>query len=69
MSNAKDREKHSVPSQLVLRITSFSAHVNGSPRQFMASRELRQGDPLSPFLFTMVATGLGVLLSKDKDIG
>eukprot|EP00268_Persea_americana_P063717 TRINITY_DN8295_c2_g2_i4.p1 TRINITY_DN8295_c2_g2~~TRINITY_DN8295_c2_g2_i4.p1 ORF type:complete len:102 (-),score=18.89 TRINITY_DN8295_c2_g2_i4:114-419(-) len=49
---------------------SFSVHVNGSPSQlFKASRGLRQGDPLSPFLFTIVAEAVGALFSKANSMG
>lgn len=48
----------------------FSVLVNGSPtRLFKASRVLRQCDPLSPFLFTIVTEALGALLSKAMDLG
>jgi hypothetical protein len=48
----------------------FSILLNGSPtRTFNASRGLRQGDPLSPFLYIILAEGLGRSLSQAKSEG
>jgi len=40
--------------------TQFSILVNGIPsRPFKPTRGIRQGDPLSPFFFVLMAEGLG----------
>ncbi|MCI50980.1 LINE-1 reverse transcriptase like, partial [Trifolium medium] len=48
--------------------SSMSVLVNGSPAEdFCVGKGLRQGDPLSSFLFLIVAEGLSGLMSKAVD--
>ncbi|XP_058766611.1 uncharacterized protein LOC131640218 [Vicia villosa] len=48
----------------------MSILVNASViKDFSMEKGLRQGDPLSPFLFVLVMEALTVLLKKSKDIG
>jgi hypothetical protein len=46
----------------------MSVLVNGSPTvDFNVRKGLRQGDPLSPFLFLLVVEGLSALMKKAVD--
>lgn len=46
----------------------FSIMINGSSKGFFSSsRGIRQGDPLSHFLFTLVADAFSALMAKVMD--
>ena len=49
---------------------SYSILVNGEPKgKITSSRGLRQGDPLSPYLFLFCAKGLNALLHNAATRG
>ncbi|KHN30789.1 LINE-1 reverse transcriptase like, partial [Glycine soja] len=51
-----------------LESASVSVLVNGSPSsEFVPQRGLRQGDPLSPLLFNIVAEGLNGLMTNAME--
>ncbi|KAJ9557691.1 hypothetical protein OSB04_012305 [Centaurea solstitialis] len=53
-----------------LKTSKISILVNGSPTdEFRMEKGLRQGDPLAPFLFLVVAEGLHVLVEEAKEKG
>ena len=52
-----------------ISIAKMFVLVNGSPtEEFNLERDLRQGDPLSPFFFNIAVQGLGCMLQRGCDL-
>lgn len=46
----------------------FSVLINGNPQGFFEQEKgIRQGDPLSPFLFIIMAEVLGRIIHKQRE--
>ena len=53
-----------------IQSTSFAVLINGSPSGFFRpTRGIRQGCPLSPFIFSLVADALSRLILKARREG
>ena len=49
---------------------SYSVKINGKPKgHIVPSRGIKQGNPLSPYLFLLCAEGLSTLLKKEVENG
>ena len=55
---------------LCVSTVTYSFKLNGDPVGYVQpGRGIRQGDPLSPYLFVICAEGLSALLSKAETEG
>jgi len=51
-------------------LTAFSILINGvSTGHIIPSRGIRQGDPMSPYLFLFCSEGLSDVLRRANEIG
>ncbi|KAL9673455.1 hypothetical protein QQ045_029713 [Rhodiola kirilowii] len=71
LENLKFPRKFIAWMVMCVRSTSYSIMINGEMIDFFeGKRGLRQGDPLSPFLFTIAMEGLFRMLQRlNKDVG
>ena len=51
-----------------IHTASYSVLINGEPQGFFKpTRGIKQGDPLSPYLFLLCVEGLSAMLMRAKE--
>ena len=57
-------------SMMCVKSVSFSVLINGEPKgRIISTRDLWQGDPISPYLFLLCAEGLSTMLRREASMG
>ena len=55
---------------MCVTIVSYFVLINGEPKgKIIPTRDLRQGDPISPYLFLLCAEGLSAMLKREERVG
>ena len=55
---------------MCVTMVSYSVLINGEPRSnIIPSRGLRQGDPISPYLFVLCTEGLSAMIRQKEVVG
>ena len=60
------QEKWVQLSIMCMRTVSYSVLINGEPKgRIIPTRGLRQGDPISPYLFLLCVEGLSAMFHRE----
>ena len=63
-------ERWIVLMMMCVSTVSYLVLINGEPkRKIVPLRGIRQGDPISPYLFLLCAEGLSAMLKKEESEG